>query len=88
MTTLGGIPQIIKMARTKKTEDVSWGMLGCWMVGLTMTCIYGVSVGQPPVYVSATASILMTLAMAGIKHHCEHIKYDAISYSQVEIGTV
>ena len=75
VTTLGGVPQIVQMVKTKKTKDVSWGMLCLWVSGLSMTFIYAVCVSQPPVYLSASASLLMTVIMGGIKYHCERELY-------------
>lgn len=89
VTTLGGVPQIVQMVKTKQTKDVSWGMLGFWLSGLTMTCIYAVNVGQSPVYLSASASLLMTVVMCGIKYHYEYKQHEPeATYDQMQLTNV
>ena len=88
ITTLGGVPQIVKMIQTRKTQDVSWGMLGCWTTGLSMTLAYAVTIGQPPVYLSGSTSLLMTIIMSAIKYQCEgahqNQNKNVIKYTQVQ----
>jgi len=84
ITTSGGVPQIIQMINTKKTVDVSWGMLVLWFIGLSLTLVYAIKVHQPPICMSSSVSLTMTLIMGGIKYYYEHIKCVASSYSQLE----
>jgi MtN3 and saliva related transmembrane protein len=72
ITTLGGIPQIIQMARTKKTQDLNWTMLGCWVTGLSMTLLYGLYIHRFPICLSASASLIMTIVMGWMK-----LKYES-----------
>lgn len=71
ITTLGGVPQIIKMARTKRTQDLSWGMVMSWLIGLTLTTFYGVSMKQPPIYVNSSLSLIQTYVMVAYKLYNE-----------------
>lgn len=73
ITTSGGIPQIIKMVRTKRTEDLSWSMLLMWLLGLGLTSCYGIASHQPPVYASSITSLSMTACMALMKWRFERV---------------
>ncbi len=41
-TSIGFIPQIIKGFKTKKLDDVSWGMLWVTFTGITCWLFYGI----------------------------------------------
>lgn len=71
LTTIGGIPQIIRMINTQDTSSLSWGMLFLWTVGLSCNLIYGILIYKIPIFLSASASLIMTLIMIILK-----IKYD------------
>ena len=71
ITTCGGVPQVIRMVRTKQTADLSWGMVALWTVGLSLSMGYGIVEQQPPIYVTSFASLCMTGIMIGLK-----VKYE------------
>lgn len=60
ITTCGGIPQIVKIHNDRDATNVSWGMLGMWITGLSMTTYYGLVSKQLPVYVSSISSMILT----------------------------
>lgn len=70
-TASGGIPQIYKMIKTKQTKDLSWYMVLLWLVGLSITCIYGICIEELPVYLNAIFSIIQTTIIIILK-----VKYD------------
>ena len=80
ITTAGGIPQLIKIFQTKKADDLSWGMLGLWGVGLTFTLVYGVSTHQPPIYLPTMVSILETglMCLAKVYYRTEYVSLSDI----------
>lgn len=67
ITTVAGIPQIYQMARTKKTQDLNWSMIIMWIIGLSLSCAYGVLMKATPIYVCNTVSLLQTLVMMALK---------------------
>lgn len=67
LTTSGGIPQILQIARTRQTRDLNWGMIILWAIGLSLTTVYGVTTKQIPVYVSSIASLIQTFIMISCK---------------------
>lgn len=73
LTTAAGFPQITKMIETKETKDLSWGMIFCWVVGLSMTTTYGFIIKKKPVYAAGIASLAMTVNMAALKLNYEVI---------------
>jgi len=79
VTTMSGVPQIYHMYNTRDTKGVGWGMLSMWGTGLSMTTFYGIALKQPPIWVSSSTSLLMTIIMGGIKYRCERVH----SYEQV-----
>lgn len=73
LTTAAGFPQITKMIETKETTDLSWGMIFCWLVGLSLTTTYGFIIKKSPVYAAGIASLAMTVNMAALKLNYEVI---------------
>ena len=71
ITTIAGVPQIIQMIRTKQTADLNWTMVMLWLIGLTLTLIYGISINQLPIIVPTVLSLLTTIIMIAIKFYYE-----------------
>lgn len=63
ITTLGGVPQIYKIIKTKRADDLSWGMLCMWITGLSMNLSYGISTRQIAVAIPTSSSLCMTCIM-------------------------
>jgi len=57
-TTLSFIPQILKI-RKQGGEDLSYGMLGIYLVGLSLWLLYGVILHAAPVIIANLASIIL-----------------------------
>lgn len=73
ITTSGGIPQIVKMIKTKKTDDLSWAMINLWLIGLSFSLTYGVMIKQIPIILTSILSIILTLSMLMLKLYYEVI---------------
>lgn len=82
ITSLGGVPQIYKIVKTKKVDDLSWVMLGSWFVGLSMTLVYALSINATPVCVNAGFSLVNTSIILGLKAYfgktLEYVALDQI----------
>ena len=70
-SSIGGIPQIIKMIKTGETEDLSWGMINLWLIGLSFSFSYGILINQIPIIITTTLSMLLTIIMLTLKIYYE-----------------
>lgn len=46
LTTLGFVPQVIKVLKTKDTESISLGMYTMSVTGMLLWLIHGISIGD------------------------------------------
>lgn len=58
-TTLAYLPQVVKTWRTRSTEDISLGMFAVMVLGLVFWLIYGLLLGDIPLILSNTATIVL-----------------------------
>ncbi|NBP65663.1 MAG: hypothetical protein EBU66_13510, partial [Bacteroidetes bacterium] len=63
IVTLGGLPQIVKMIKTKETKDLSYIMLIMWIIGLIMSDIYAFNIHQLPIMITNTLSLSLSIFM-------------------------
>ncbi len=66
-TTASFFPQVLKTVKTRSTKDVSTGMFVLLSVGISFWIAYGVKIGSVPVVAANSISLVMTLAMLGMK---------------------
>jgi MtN3 and saliva related transmembrane protein len=59
-TTVAYVPQVIRIWRTRSTQDISLGMFLVMTLGLIFWLIYGFSIGSLPVIVCNGATLVMT----------------------------
>ncbi len=59
-TTAAYIPQVVRIWRTRSTQDISLGMFLVMTLGLVFWLIYGFSIGSLPVIVCNGATLVMT----------------------------
>lgn len=71
ITSLGGVPQIYHIVRTKQTGDLSWSMLSAWFVGLSMTSVYAFSIRAVPICVNCIISLTNTCTIISLKLYFE-----------------
>lgn len=67
LTTAAFIPQVIKMWRTKKTEDVSLLMLIVFATGILLWLIYGVILNDLPIMLANSATIVLVMILLFFK---------------------
>lgn len=60
LTTAAFVPQVVKIWRTRSTDDISLGMFSLFNAGLVLWLGYGFLIGSVPIVVSN----LVTLALA------------------------
>ncbi len=62
LTTLAFLPQVIKVIKTRKTEDISLGMYIIFTLGVALWLVYGILLSSLPIIVAN----LLTLSLASI----------------------
>src|SRR5687768_631729 len=61
LTSVALLPQLIKIIRTKKTEDLSWMTLLVLLSGLGIWIWYGVIKNDVPIIITNSVSITISL---------------------------
>ena len=62
LTTLSFVPQVVKSYRSKRCDDLSFGMLLAFTCGVTLWLVYGLFLHSAPI-ISANAVTLALLAV-------------------------
>ncbi|HWF06563.1 MAG TPA: SemiSWEET transporter [Candidatus Angelobacter sp.] len=70
LTTISFVPQVFKAWRTKRCDDLSWGMLVAFSTGVLLWLIYGVQISAPPIIVAnaVTLALLIVIMVLKIKY--------------------
>ncbi|MDF2529254.1 MAG: hypothetical protein K0Q57_134 [Gammaproteobacteria bacterium] len=70
LTTAAFLPQVIKVFKTKKTQDLSYGMLLAQSTGNFMWAIYGVMIHSRSITIANifTFILVLMIIIAKIKH--------------------
>lgn len=61
LTTVGTLPQVIKVVKTKKTKDLSFLMYGIMTVGIFLWLVYGVFMKDTPLMIANGISFISFL---------------------------
>ena len=73
------VPQIVKVMRTKKSDDLSYGMIALTMASNGLWGTYGFLNGRVPLVVSGAISMIASVALL-----CLKAKYTRVeSYERV-----
>ena len=59
LTSVSLLPQLVKIIRDKKADDLSYGMLGTLLTGLAGWVWYGLEKDDMPIIVTNTFSIIV-----------------------------
>jgi MtN3 and saliva related transmembrane protein len=65
-TAVSLIPQIVKIVREKKSEDISFTYLAILLTGLALWIVYGVMREDVPVIVTNVGSVIINLITVGV----------------------
>lgn len=70
LTTISFVPQVIKAWRSKRCDDLSWGMLIAFSAGVTLWLIYGLRLSAPPIIAAnaVTLALLVTIIVLKIRY--------------------
>ena len=67
LTTSSFVPQVIKLARTKQTKDVSFWMYVIISIGIGLWLLYGIANGDLPVVMANIISLILVLSVLVLK---------------------
>jgi MtN3 and saliva related transmembrane protein len=70
LTTVSFVPQVLKAWRSKRCDDLSWGMLIAFSGGVTFWLIYGLRLSAPPIIAAnaVTLALLVTIIVLKIRY--------------------
>jgi len=70
LTTLSFVPQVIKAWRSKRCEDLSWGMLITFSAGVVLWLAYGLMLWAAPIIAAnaVTLALLITIGLLKIRY--------------------
>jgi MtN3 and saliva related transmembrane protein len=67
LTTLSFVPQAHKAWRSKRCDDLSWGMLFAFAAGVSLWLTYGLMLRAAPIIVANAVTLALVLTIAGMK---------------------
>jgi len=67
ITTLGWVPQVTKVARERKTGDISLFATGSIAAGVFLWTLYGLLIGSWPIIIANGITFLFVIAIVGMK---------------------
>ena len=65
-TGISLLPQLIKLVKEKKSQDISIGMLICLLIGLALWVVYGIKKQDWPITVTNSFSLLVNCCIIGL----------------------
>jgi MtN3 and saliva related transmembrane protein len=66
-TTIAFLPQVIKTWKAKSARDLSLGMFSIFAIGVTLWLIYGIRLGELPIILANTITLLLILLLLYFK---------------------
>lgn len=67
LTTLAGLPQLVRAVRTRSSTDLSLTAMVSFALGVALWIVYGLALGAVPVVVWNVVTLLIYLALIGVK---------------------
>jgi MtN3 and saliva related transmembrane protein len=67
MTTISFVPQVIKAWRTRRCEDLSWGMLLSFTAGVVLWLAYGLVQHEAPIIATNAVTLVLVLMLIAMK---------------------
>jgi MtN3 and saliva related transmembrane protein len=70
LTTLSFVPQVLHAWRSKRCDDLSWGMLSTFSAGVVLWLLYGLRLWAMPVILAnaVTLALLVTIMVLKIRY--------------------
>ena len=67
ITTLGWVPQVLKLARERKADDISLITTSALALGVALWAVYGMLIGSWPVIIANALTLLFVGAILAMK---------------------
>jgi MtN3 and saliva related transmembrane protein len=67
LTTLSFVPQVHKAWRSKRCDDLSWGMLLAFGAGISLWLIYGLLLRAAPIIAANATTLALIVALLWLK---------------------
>jgi MtN3 and saliva related transmembrane protein len=62
-TTAAGLPQLIKIIKTKHTQDISLALIAVFCIGLFLWMIYGILINSWPLIIEDAVTLTIWMAI-------------------------
>ena len=67
LTTLSFVPQVLKTFRSKRCDDLSWGMLLAFATGVSLWFVYGIFLRSAPMMLANLVTLLLLVWLVVMK---------------------
>ena len=67
LTTLSFVPQVVHTAKTKRCDDLSYGMLFAFAAGVALWLVYGIALRALPIIAANAVTLALILAILAMK---------------------
>ncbi len=67
LTTAAFIPQVVKIWKSRHTQDISLGMFAIFSIGVFLWLLYGIQLDALPVILSNGVTLLLSLTILFFK---------------------
>jgi MtN3 and saliva related transmembrane protein len=67
LTTVAFIPQVVKIWKSRHTQDISLGMFSIFSVGVFLWLLYGIQLGALPIILSNGITLVLSLTILVFK---------------------
>ncbi|HEX9254261.1 MAG TPA: SemiSWEET transporter [Candidatus Angelobacter sp.] len=67
LTTISFVPQVLHAWRSKRCDDLSWGMLLTFSGGVVLWLVYGIRLWAMPIIVANAVTLALLLALMALK---------------------
>lgn len=71
LTTVSFVPQLIKIIRKKKADEISTAMYSVISLGMVLWVTYGIIISSIPVIVANAISVTLCVTIIFFKNHYE-----------------
>jgi MtN3 and saliva related transmembrane protein len=67
LTTISFVPQVLHALRSKRCDDLSWGMLLTFSAGVLLWLVYGIRLWAMPIIVANAVTLALLLIIMALK---------------------
>ncbi|MBI2678108.1 MAG: SemiSWEET transporter [Candidatus Koribacter versatilis] len=67
LTTLSFVPQVLHTWKTKRCDDLSFGMLLAFGLGVALWLVYGIALRAMPIIAANSVTLVLIAAIAAMK---------------------